>query len=186
MNNNKSFPHAESMPSLAALDEDSDSLRSSTSGSRSPVPQTLTPHVESCVGLSDMCSDTSLDDDSTNSARKALAIAPHLGFKKVLVTGGAGFVGSSTAAHLLERGDAVVIVDEMNDYYDVRIKENNLRRLRELCPDKQRLTIYKGDICDEEFMLQLFEKERPQWVCHMAARAGVRPSIQDPYVYIHR
>jgi len=132
-----------------------------------------------------MCSE-SLDDDSTSSARKALAIAPHLGFKKVLVTGGAGFVGSSTAAHLLERGDAVVIVDEMNDYYDVRIKENNLRRLRELCPDKQRLTIYKGDICDEEFMLQLFEKERPQWVCHMAARAGVRPSIQDPYVYIHR
>ena len=75
---------------------------------------------------------------------------------------------------------------DMSNYYDVRIKENNLRRLRELCPDKQRLTIYKGDICDEEFMLQLFEKERPQWVCHMAARAGVRPSIQDPYVYIHR
>ena len=93
-NNNKSFPHAESMPSLAALDEDSDSLRSSTSGSRSPVPQTLTPHVESCVGLSDMCSE-SLDDDSTSSARKALAIAPHLGFKKVLVTGGAGFVGKA-------------------------------------------------------------------------------------------
>jgi len=79
----------------------------------------------------------------------------------------------------------VVIVDEMNDYYDVRIKENNLRRLRELCPDEKRLVIYRGDICEEAFMLALFEKERPQWVCHMAARAGVRPSIQDPYVYIH-
>jgi UDP-glucuronate 4-epimerase len=77
------------------------------------------------------------------------------------------------------------IVDEMNDYYDVRIKENNLRRLRMLCPDEKRLTIYRGDICDEDFMLQLFEKEAPQWICHMAARAGVRPSIQDPYVYIH-
>merc|ERR1711966_122714 len=66
-----------------------------------------------------------------------------------------------------------------------RIKENNLRRLRELCPDEERLVIYQGDICDEEFMLRLFENERPQWVCHMAARAGVRPSIQDPYVYIH-
>jgi UDP-glucuronate 4-epimerase len=131
-----------------------------------------------------MC-ESSDDDSSTNSARKASALPPHLGFKKVLVTGGAGFVGSSTAAYLLERGDAVVIVDEMNDYYDVRIKENNLRRLRELCPDRDRLVIYKGDICDEEFMLELFEKERPQWVCHMAARAGVRPSIQDPYVYIH-
>jgi len=71
------------------------------------------------------------------------------------VTGGAGFVGSSTAAHLLGRGDSVVIVDEMNDYYDVRIKENNLRRLRELCPDEERLVIYQGDICDEDFMLKL-------------------------------
>ena len=108
-----------------------------------------------------------------------------MGHKKVLVTGGAGFIGSSVAEALLIRGDDVVIVDEMNDYYDVRIKENNLRRLRELCPNNDRLTIYKGDICDEEFMLQVFEKERPRWVCHMAARAGVRPSIQDPYVYIH-
>jgi UDP-glucuronate 4-epimerase len=89
--------------------------------------------------------------------------------------------------HLLARGDSVVIVDEMNDYYDVRIKENNLRRVRDVCPvdDPGRLVIYRGDICDEEFMLTLFEAERPRWVCHMAARAGVRPSIQDPYIYIH-
>jgi UDP-glucuronate 4-epimerase len=130
-----------------------------------------------------MSDDSSQGSDS--SARRAQAIAPHVGFKKVLVTGGAGFVGSSVAAYLLERGDSVVVVDEMNDYYDVRIKEGNLRRLREICPDKERLTIFKGDICDEAFMLDLFEQERPQWVCHMAARAGVRPSIQDPFVYIH-
>jgi len=108
-----------------------------------------------------------------------------MGHKKVLVTGGAGFVGSSVAGALLARGDDVVIVDEMNDYYDVRIKENNLQRLREMYPEEKRLAIYRGDICDEDFMLRLFEKERPQWVCHMAARAGVRPSIQDPFVYIH-
>ena len=173
------FPHAESMPQLAHLDEDS----SSSSGDDTPVAtrNVLQPpaHVMSSIGLNNMCES---DDDSCSSStqRKASALPPNLGFKKVLVTGGAGFVGSSTAAYLLERGDAVVIVDEMNDYYDVRIKENNLRRLRELCPDKERLTIYKGDICNEEFMLQLFEKERPQWVCHMAARAGVRPSVQDP------
>jgi UDP-glucuronate 4-epimerase len=106
-----------------------------------------------------------------------------VGFKKVLVTGGAGFIGSNVAEQLLTRGDAVVIVDEMNDYYDVRIKEANLARLVSLAPD--RLSIYRGDICDEEFMLDLFEREKPQWICHMAARAGVRPSIQDPYVYIH-
>ncbi len=112
-------------------------------------------------------------------------IAPHIGHKKVLVTGGAGFIGSAVAEKLLARGDDVVIVDEMNDYYDIRIKESNLRLLREAYPDKKRLSIYKGDICDDEFMTNVFEQERPQWVCHMAARAGVRPSIQDPFIYIH-
>lgn len=73
----------------------------------------------------------------------------------------------------------------MNDYYDLRIKENNLNRLREAYPDKQRLSIYRGDICDANFIHYVFETERPEWVCHMAARAGVRPSIQDPYIYIH-
>lgn len=112
-------------------------------------------------------------------------VLPHVGYKKVLVTGGAGFIGNSVAEYLLSRGDDVVIVDEMNDYYDVRIKEGNLKLLRENYPEKKRLAIYKGDICDDDFMLSLFENERPEWVCHMAARAGVRPSIEDPYVYIH-
>lgn len=176
------FHHVESMPCLASSDDDS-----SGDERRTPTPNSTRtpPHVESCGGLN-LLADS--DDESQNSAhspRRAAALPPHVGPKRVLVTGGAGFVGSSTAARLLERGDAVVIVDEMNDYYDVRIKENNLRRLRELCPDEKRLVIYRGDICDEVFMLALFEKECPQWVCHMAARAGVRPSIQDPYVYIH-
>lgn len=178
------FRHTESMPQLAASDEDSSGdERSNVAAPTPPITVRAPAHAESCVGLSEMCA--SDDEDSQNSARRASAMAPDLGFKKVLVTGGAGFIGSSVAAHLLERGDAVVVVDEMNDYYDVRIKENNLSRLREMCPDKERLTIYRGDICDEDFMLALFEKERPQWVCHMAARAGVRPSIQDPFVYIH-
>lgn len=112
-------------------------------------------------------------------------VAPHIGHKKVLVTGGAGFIGSNVAQQLLARGDDVVIVDEMNDYYDVSIKESSLRLLREAYPDEKRLSIYKGDICDEDFMTNVFEKEQPKWVCHMAARAGVRPSIQDPFVYIH-
>jgi UDP-glucuronate 4-epimerase len=149
-------------------------------------------HFSSCAGLNLMCSSESDEESSVvnNSSphRRASAMQPHLGLKKVLVTGGAGFVGSSVAMHLLARGDSVVIVDEMNDYYDVRIKENNLRRLREMCPSEHhpgRLVVYIGDICDEEFMLSLFEAERPRWVCHMAARAGVRPSIQDPFVYIH-
>jgi len=127
-------------------------------------------------------SDVSDDDRVVEHEPK---VQPHVGYKKVLVTGGAGFIGSSVADYLLERGDDVVIVDEMNDYYDVNIKEANLRHLKENYPDEGRVAIYKGDICDEEFMLNLFETECPQWVCHMAARAGVRPSIQDPFVYIH-
>ena len=103
----------------------------------------------SCADLRTMnSSDSSTTDDNESSSptnntsnsnglfglvsspeRKALAIKPHTMKKKVLVTGGAGFVGSSVAMALLARGDDVVIVDEMNDYYDVRIKENNLRRL---------------------------------------------------------
>lgn len=112
-------------------------------------------------------------------------VQPHVGHKRVLVTGGAGFIGSSVAEYLLNRGDDVVIVDEMNDYYDVRIKENNLRLLREAYPEEERLKIYRGDICDENLMARIFETDNIGWVCHMAARAGVRPSIQDPYVYIH-
>jgi len=112
-------------------------------------------------------------------------VDPHVGYKKVLVTGGAGFIGSSVAEYLLERGDDVVIVDEMNDYYDVELKRANLGRLTERFPKCDRLSIYFGDICDESFMIKIFATENPKWVCHMAARAGVRPSIADPYVYIH-
>ena len=134
--------------------------------------------------LDDSMSVNSSNDAATSSKYEDLAIAPHVGHKKVLVTGGAGFVGSSVAESLLARGDDVVIVDEMNDYYDVTMKESNLRRLQELYPDEGRLVIYRGNICDMSLMTSLFENERPQWICHMAARAGVRPSIDDPFIYI--
>ena len=150
------------MPALSKVysssDEDNNSVASSTSG-------------------------TQVSDDSSIITKTV--VAPHVGYKKVLVTGGAGFIGSHVAEYLLERGDDVIIVDEMNDYYDVHIKQQNLELLRELYPETHRLSIYIGDICDEELMLRIFETEKPTWVCHMAARAGVRPSIQDPYVYIH-
>ncbi len=108
-------------------------------------------------------------------------VEPHQAAKTVLVTGGAGFIGSHVAEHLLRRGDTVVVVDEVNDYYDTAIKHANLKKLSEY----DNMTFYKGDICDKELMQGIFERHDIQWVCHMAARAGVRPSIQDPYVYIH-
>ena len=72
----------------------------------------------------------------------------------------------------------------MNDYYDVRIKESNLQMLRDKYGDSL-LTIYRGDICDIAFIGSIFESERPTHICHLAARAGVRPSISDPYIYVH-
>jgi UDP-glucuronate 4-epimerase len=160
------FPHVESMPVLHQLDDDEDSNKSSD------APSPFMARTSSTLCFED------LDEEMTT-------VQPHLGYKRVLVTGGAGFIGSHVAEYLLERGDDVVIVDEMNDYYDVRIKESNLKLLRGKFPSNERLTIYRGDICDAEFMESIFEAERPEWVCHMAARAGVRPSIQDPYIYIH-
>lgn len=130
------------------------------------------------------CNDSTGSISTNLSWTQDAAVEPHVGYKKVLVTGGAGFIGSHVAQFLLERGDDVVIVDEVNDYYDTRIKESNLALLRETYGEK-RVSIFKGDICDEEFMYNVFNSTHPEWVCHMAARAGVRPSIQDPYVYIH-
>lgn len=124
------------------------------------------------------------DNVSVDCAIDNTIVPPHIGYKKVLVTGGAGFIGSHVAAFLLARGDDVVIVDEVNDYYDISIKQSNLALLR-ASYNESRLKIYRGDICNEDLMQRIFEDEHIGWVCHMAARAGVRPSIQDPYVYIH-
>ena len=103
--------------------------------------------------------------------------------KRVLITGAGGFIGSHVADFLLERGDKVIIVDEMNDYYDVRLKNANIEYLYSKHGDK--CVMYQGDICDAEFMKKLWDTERPTHVCHLAARAGVRPSIVDPYIYVH-
>lgn len=166
------FHPSASMPALKDLDTTRDS-DSDSNGESPTIARTV-----SSMGL------CSMDDEFLVEHQPI--VEPHVSYKKVLVTGGAGFIGSNVAQSLLERGDDVVIVDEMNDYYDLKIKESNLELLRSLVKgNEQRLSIYKGDICDESFMLEVFERERPEWVCHMAARAGVRPSIQDPYIYIH-
>ena len=121
-------------------------------------------------------------------------VPPHTGHKKVLVTGAAGFIASHVADFLLKRGDEVIVVDEVNDYYDVRIKEGNLNLLRKTADEmaekdgnkkgKDILSIYRGDINNQTLMMNIFETHKPQWICHLAARAGVRPSIQDPLLYV--
>jgi len=164
----KELKHANSMPVLCASDDESSSSAEPT------TPENSSRTFNRC-GSTVCFADIEEEKES--------AVPPHVGYKKVLVTGGAGFIGSHVADALLERGDDVVIVDEMNDYYDIRLKESNLSMLVEKYGE-DRVAIYRGNICDESFMMDVFEQTRPGWICHMAARAGVRPSIQDPYVYI--
>lgn len=102
--------------------------------------------------------------------------------QKILLTGGAGFIGSHVAQKLLERGDYVIIVDNMNNAYDHRIKEYNLC-LVEACSANDNCSVHKIDICDTAALEALCMAEMPDVICHLAARAGVRPSINDPYEY---
>jgi len=137
------------------------------------------------VTVARTASTTCLSDFSIDVGENNTQVASHLGYKKVLVTGGGGFIGSHVTEYLLSRGDDVVIVDEMNNYYSVDMKENNVALLAEKYPEEGRLKFYQGDICDRKFMENIFAEEKIEWVCHLAARAGVRPSIEDPYIYIH-
>jgi len=82
-------------------------------------------------------------------------VEPHTTKKTVLVTGGAGFIGSKVAAMLLERGDDVVVIDEMNSYYNISIKEGNLKRLTSEF-GTERVSIYGGDICNATLVHEIF------------------------------
>jgi UDP-glucuronate 4-epimerase len=99
---------------------------------------------------------------------------------KVLVTGAAGFIGSMQSIRLLERGEEVVGIDNLNDYYDVNLKLARLARLQKYPQFK----FIKIDIADRQAMADLFVKEHPQRVVHLAAQAGVRYSITHPHAYI--
>ena len=99
---------------------------------------------------------------------------------KVLLTGAAGFIGMHVALRLLERGDEVVGLDNLNDYYDVRLKEARLARLTPAAGFR----FVKMAVEDRDGMAKLFEAERFDRVVHLAAQAGVRYSLQNPNAYI--
>ena len=98
---------------------------------------------------------------------------------KVLVTGTAGFIGSHVAQRLLERGDEVVGVDNLNDYYDVTLKKARLARFA----DNPGYTHIQADLADRAAIEQAFAEHRPQRVVNLAAQAGVRYAAQNPHVY---
>jgi len=99
---------------------------------------------------------------------------------KLLLTGAAGFIGYRTAERLLARGDEVVGLDNLNPYYDVRLKEARLERLR----PHAAFRFTKLDLVDREGMARLFAQEKFERVVHLAAQAGVRYSIENPLAYI--
>jgi UDP-glucuronate 4-epimerase len=102
--------------------------------------------------------------------------------KRICITGGAGFIGSHLTRRLLSRGDRVTVLDDFNDFYDPARKRRNVAPLLERTdPGDYRLV--EGDIRDEALVDRLYAEGRFDGVVHLAARAGVRPSLQEPILY---
>lgn len=103
---------------------------------------------------------------------------------RILVTGGAGFIGSHLCERLVRDGHDVVIIDNFNDFYDPEIKRRNIGEVMETAHDCGRdVILCEGDIRDGEWVSAIFVQEAPQAVIHLAAAAGVRPSIEKPLYY---
>lgn len=96
---------------------------------------------------------------------------------KILVTGGAGFIGFHVTQALLSRGDEVIVVDNLNEYYDPSLKINRLAQI------KDHITFYKADIADYDTLKKIFQEHKFDKICHLAAQAGVRYSLENPFVY---
>ena len=103
-----------------------------------------------------------------------------MGMRKILVTGAAGFIGFHLSQRFLDAGDTVVGIDNLNDYYDVPLKESRLARLE----NHRRFRFIRMDLADREGIAALFKKEAFELVVHLAAQAGVRYSIINPYAYV--
>jgi len=97
----------------------------------------------------------------------------------ILVTGGAGFIGSNLCEKLICAGEKIICIDNFNDYYNPKIKEENLRNLE----GRANFILYRMDILDREKLKEVFNKHSFDMVIHLAARAGVRPSISNASLY---
>ncbi|HAN10444.1 MAG TPA: epimerase [Clostridiales bacterium] len=105
----------------------------------------------------------------------------------ILITGGAGFIGSNLSKKLLMLGEKIIILDNFNDYYDVSIKEKNISEINDILKQNDfandNLVLYKGDIRDTILLDEIFKKYKIKIIIHLAAMGGVRYSIQEPLLY---
>ncbi len=99
--------------------------------------------------------------------------------KTYFITGGAGFIGSTLTERLLNEGNKVITIDNFNSYYDPEIKERNIKSFI----DNENYILYRGDIRDRSKVREVFNNHKIDVVMHLAAMAGVRPSIEDPILY---
>ena len=99
---------------------------------------------------------------------------------QILITGGAGFIGSTLSDKLLKEGVNVLVIDNFNDFYDVNLKRQNIEQNLK----NPNYKLYHGDICDKELLEKIFSENKVDKVVHLAACAGVRPSIEAPLGYV--
>ncbi|MCI0421636.1 MAG: GDP-mannose 4,6-dehydratase [Acidobacteria bacterium] len=97
----------------------------------------------------------------------------------ILLTGGAGFIGSHLAERLITQGHKLILVDEVNDFYSPQIKRRNLAAIK----SRGDCEFVEADICDGPRLTEVFERHCPEMIIHLAARAGVRPSLEQPLLY---
>ena len=106
--------------------------------------------------------------------------------RTILVTGGAGFIGSHLSERLLKEGNKVLVIDNFNNYYDPAIKRNNVEEVKKNCVENnislENYKVFEGDIRDNEFLKEVFSNKIDS-IMHLAAMAGVRPSIENPSLY---
>lgn len=103
---------------------------------------------------------------------------------RILVTGGAGFIGSHLCERLLSSGHDLVVIDNFNNFYDPSQKRRNIEQVAlAACTSGRDFILCDGDIRDDEFIAAVFAQEKPDLVIHLAAAAGVRPSIENPFLY---